>query len=382
MSESRSVTIFSANYLPNIGGVERFTEGLAFALAEAGVRVTIVTNNTFGLEAQENLAHGVDIVRLPCHPLINGRMPLPKWTAEVKGLLDGLARIPCDGVLINTRFYIHTLLGLSYAKKMGLTPIVLDHGSAYLTFGNPVLDVFVRMYEHLITAIVKHSKPLFYGISEKSVEWLGTFGIEAEGVISNSIDAARYRAQASGRHFGSELGIEDERLLLAFTGRLIPEKGIDVLVEMMRCLEGEPVDLVVAGDGPLRSRIEESCLDHVHLVGRLDQPDIAALLQEADLFCLPTRSEGFSTSLLESAACGTPFLVTDVGGARELAPDESYGFVVDSADSKLFVSVVKDILHGSINLSQMGERCRLRAEEVCSWSSVACSLLRAFDISN
>lgn len=378
MSESRHVTIFSANYLPNLGGVERFTEGLAFALAKMGVKVTIVTNNTFDLEARENLGHGVDIVRLPCYPFINGRMPLPKWNAETKRLLDSLANVPCDGVLINTRFYVHTLLGLSYARKKGLIPIVLDHGSAYLTFGNPVLDVFVKMYEHLITAVVKCSKPVFYGISKKSVEWLKTFGIVAEGVINNSIDAAAYRAQASGRDYRSELGIPKESLLISFTGRLIPEKGISVLIEMMERLEAEKVDLVIAGDGPLRREVEDAAGNHIHYVGKLSQPDIASLMIDSDLYCLPTRSEGFSTSLLESAACGTPFLVTDVGGARELAPTSEYGTIIGSGqNSAAFADGVIKFAADRGRLGLMGQRCRMRVEDGFSWQSTAQKLLDA-----
>lgn len=382
MAQRGNIVIFSANYLPNIGGVERFTEGISFALARLGVHVTIVTNNVFGLATKECLHEDVDIVRLPCYPLIGGRMPLPKWNRGTRELLRDLASAPCDGVLINTRFYAHTLVGLSFAKKQGLTPIVLDHGSAYLTFGNPVLDVFVRVYEHVITAMVKRANPMFYGISRKSLGWLKTFGITAKGVITNSIDAVAYRAQASTRSFRRELGISEDSLLLAFTGRLIPEKGVDVLIEMMRLLESEPVDLVVAGDGPLRSRIENAGLSHLHAVGRLGQPGIAALLLEADLFCLPTRSEGFSTSLLESSACGTPFLVTDVGGALELAPSREYGFIVESANSEVFAGEIDGILSNKVDLKAMGERCRQRVETDYSWESVATALLDVFEGTN
>lgn len=377
MACDRRVFIFSANYLPNIGGIERFTQGLSLALAKRGVHVTIVTNNTFKLASRETLAHNVDIVRLPCHPLIGGRMPIPTLGSKARTIFESLLSEPCDGVLINARFYIHSLIGLHFARKKGLTPVVLDHGSAYLTFGNPVLDVIVRVYEHCFTELVKLQHPKFYGISEKSVEWLKTFGISGDGVISNSIDAASFRKLASGRRFRNELAISDDRLMVAFTGRLIPEKGIDALLEMMRRLSGMPVDLVIAGDGPLRSRVESEQNEHLHLVGRLNQVDIAALLLDSDILCLPTRSEGFSTSLLEAAACGTPFIVSDVGGARELAPDDTFGFVVDSADPVVFAGILKRILRESIDLEEMGERCRLRVEHVCSWDSVALKVLEA-----
>lgn len=374
-----SCCLFSALYLPSMGGVERFTDSLASELARQGHDVVIVTNDTHGMGPHEVLESGVEVFRLPCHCIAGGRFPIPVRNKTFSSIWDAVCSHTFDGILINTRFYLHTLLGLQCAKSQGLTPVVLDHGSAYLTFGNPVLDVCAHVYEHAITARVKCANSAFYGISDKSVEWLRTFGIKAQGVISNSIDAAVYRAQTSDRSFRKMLGIDADRLMLAFTGRLIPEKGVDVLIEMMRLLENTPVDLVVAGDGPLRTRIENANLPHLHVTGRLEQSDIAALLLEADLFCLPTRSEGFSTSLLESVACATPFVVTDVGGARELAPSEDYGFVVMSAKPEVFADVVHRVLDDGIDLRAMGTRCCERLESSYSWSAVAHELLRAFE---
>ena len=369
-----SICIFSALYFPSMGGVERFTDSLARELARQGHKVTIVTNDTHRLGGREALPSGVEVVRLPCNVLLNGRYPVPVKNGEYQRLMSALDAQLFDGVLINTRFYLHSLLGVEFAKRHGLRAIVLDHGSAYLTMGNSVLDWFIARYEDAITAFLKSRGIDFYGISQKSVEWLRHFGIKAKGVISNSIDAESYRAQASNRAFREELGIPADHLMLAFTGRFIPEKGIAVLVEMMRLLKGDPVHLVMAGDGPLRKDVESAGLNKVHIVGRLDAPDIAALLLESDLFCLPSRSEGFSTSLLEAAACGTPFLTTDVGGARELSPDSTYGVIIPTADARPFANAIQEMLNDSFRLKAMGGRIQSRVDEEYSWGSVARSV--------
>lgn len=376
--KSKRIAIFSANYLPYLGGVEKFTEGLSGALADAGHSVTIVTNNTFNLSSKEKLRDGVDLVRLPCFPLLRGRLPIPKPSGEFLALWEEISCIKFDGVLINARFYAHTLLGLFLARKSGLTPVVLDHGSAHLTFGNPVLDLFVRLYEHGVTAIVKSFGPMFYGISDKSVEWLQHFNINAEGVIPNSIDAVHFRTSASKRSFRDELGIGPD-FMLAFTGRFVPEKGISALLGMMSALKGSAVQLVMAGDGPLLDAILSSGLANIHVVGRLSSEDIAALLIECDLFCLPSRSEGFCTSLLEASSCGTPSLVTDVGGARELIPDSSFGFIVGSADSLIITEIINDAVHGVYDLQAMGDKARRLVEGSYSWESVALLALDALD---
>lgn len=370
--------MFSALCYPSMGGVERFTDSLAAELVRQGHEVVVVTNDTHGVGLHEISSSGVEFFRLPCRNLLGGRYPVPVCNADYRAVVNMLYERSFDGVLVNTRFYLHSLLGVRVAKRHGLRAVVLDHGSAYLTLGSSLVDFLIARYEDAITAHLRRQPVDFYGISQKSVEWLEHFGIQARGVISNSIDAKAYRGRSSGRSFRSELGIGDD-LMVAFTGRLIPEKGIAVLIDMMRMLESRGVQLVVAGDGPLRDLIEHANLQKIHLAGRLSAPDVAALLIESDLFCLPTRSEGFSTSLLEASACGTPSLVTDVGGARELLPDESYGFIVPEASAASFAGALKRIISTNIDLQALGAHCYHRVESTCSWSSTVERLLGALE---
>ena len=374
------ICIFSALYLPNMGGVERFTDSLAAELAAEGHSVIVVTSNTHGLSNREVLDNGVEVIRLPCKSLIDGRYPVPIKNACYRSLMADLESRYVDGVLVNTRFYLHSLIGVQFAKRMGLRAVVLDHGSAYLTLGSKPLDWVIERYEDGITAWLKRRDVDFYGISKKSVEWLGHFGIEAKGVISNAIDVEAYRGQASGRQFRKELGVEDG-LLVSFVGRLIPEKGIDALLEIMGSLQDRSVHLAVAGDGPLFDQVDTSPLPNVHALGRLNSSDTAALLMDSDLFCLPTRSEGFSTSLLEAAACGTASLVPDVGGAREIIPNDSFGFVSDRVDVNKYAEIIRSVDDGKFDLKAMGIKCRLHVEKLLSWSDVAACVVDACNLS-
>lgn len=375
------ICVFSALYLPSMGGVERFTDSLAAELAAEGHSVIVVTNNTHGLSDSEVLDNGVEVIRLPCKNLINGRYPVPIKNPRYRGLMADLESRQVDGVLVNTRFYLHSLIGVRFAESKGLRAVVLDHGSAYLTIGSRTLDWAIERYEDGITAWLKRRDVDFYGISKKSVEWLRHFGIRAKGVISNAIDAEAYRAQASGRQFREELGVEDG-LLVSFVGRLIPEKGIGALLEIMDGLQDRSVYLAVAGDGPLFDQVDTSPLSNVHAVGRLNSSDTAALLMDSDLFCLPTRSEGFSTSLLEAAACGTAPLVPEVGGAREVAPDVSFGFVTDGVDINEYSSILRRASEGEFDLSAMGLRCQTRLEKLLSWTDVAKRVVEAFGLND
>ena len=373
------LALFSAQYPPHLGGIENFTQGLARALVARGNRVIVVTNDTEGLGAGFSSEEDVEVLRLPCHPLVSGRLPIPRLGAEYRSFIQRLDETLIDGVLVNARFYPHSLLGMRVARRHGIRPVVLDHGSAYLSFSNPVLDPAARLYEHVMSAWGKRYDAVYYGISKKSVEWLGTFGIRAEGVIPNAIDAAGYCAAASRRNFRGELGLTENDLMVAFVGRLIPEKGVSALIEASRNerLHSAGVTLVLAGDGPLAADVSAAESPTLRWVGRLSREDTAALLLQSDYMCLPTRSEGFSTTLLEASACGCPSLVTDVGGARELIPDEGYGRIMPDAAAETIVQEVLALRECQSELPLMGERCKRLAEDRFSWDATAAATEKA-----
>lgn len=369
---SKTYCIFSANYLPNIGGVEKYTENLALTLAKEGDRVVIVTSNVFRLPAVEELSDGVEIVRLPCFPLINGRLPIPKKNAEYRSLIRHLSRFDIDYVVVNARFYFHSFEGVRLAERKAIRPILIDHGSAHLTFGHEVLDKVVALYEHVITWFLKRRDVVFYAVSEMSGRWLNHFHIHSQGVLNNSIDAKGFRDASSKRDFAKEQGIPPDSFVVCFTGRLIPEKGVAALTDAAEALsDHEDVYFLVAGDGPLRKAIESKNLKNLRLLGRLDSSDVAALLLESDVFCLPTRSEGFSTSLLECAACGTVPIITHVGGVDELFGDDDSVCLLDGASCEEIKEAILFLKKNTNLRLAIGETLKARVEKEFSWSMTA-----------
>ena len=363
-----------------MGGIENFTQNLARALGNRGHAVTVVTNDTNSIGAGWTCEDGFDVLRLPCVPLVDGRLPLPKPSAVRRELLKELDAREFDGVLVNARFYPHSLLGMKTARARGLAPLVLDHGSAYLSFSNPLLDPCVQIYEHVMTALGKRYKPRYFGISHKSVEWLRTFGIEAEGVISNSIDAAEFRECASRRDFRAELELDKDDFLVAFVGRLIPEKGISAIIEASRTseLSNRHVVFVLAGDGPLADEVKAAEGPNLCWMGRLGKDDVSALLQQSDALCLPSRSEGFSTTLLEAGACGCPAVVTDIGGARELIPDEHYGTIIKSMAASSIIAAIVHLADDPLLLMEQRRDYQSLVEKNYSWNSTAESVENLF----
>ena len=160
---------------------------------------------------------------------------------------------------------------------------------------------------------------------------------------------------------------------MAFVGRFIPEKGISAIIEASRTseLSNRHVVFALAGDGPLADEVKAAEGPNLRWVGRLGKNDVSALLQQSNALCLPSRSEGFSTTLLEAGACGCPPVVTDIGGARELIPDEHYGTIIDSMDATHITSALVKLADNRELLSEQSKNCMNFVEKNYSWDVTA-----------
>ena len=366
------ICIFSALYEPHIGGVESYTKGIAEALVAKGQRVIVVTMNTNGAAPEES-SNSVEVIR----PFLNGRFPLPLNNNEADRLWSWLDEQPIDNVVINTRFYCLSSQGAHFARTHGITPLLIEHGSAHLTLGNPALDAPLHLIEHAMTASIKRYNPTCFAVSKKASAWLSHFGIASQGEISNAIDADAFVNQASNRDFRNELGIPEDALLIAFAGRFVPEKGVLQLAEAIKDLEADcNIFAIMAGDGPLRCKVQQLGAARLATPGTLSKSDLAALLLQADALCLPSRSEGFCTMFLEAAACGTAIIATEVGGMHEIAPTNEYGILLESMSASDVKAALEKAASNRATIKHMGEQLAARVRSQCTWEQSAHKLIQ------
>lgn len=134
-------------------------------------------------------------------------------------------------------------------------------------------------------------------------------------VIRNGIDRTTFHPGTVGR-------VNGEPARLGTVGRLVPEKGVDVLLEALPAIVAKrPAVLTVVGDGPERRALERKARDlPVEFVGQVASPiEVADFLRSIDVFVMPSRWEGLPNALLEALACGARVVATDVPGVAEAA---------------------------------------------------------------
>jgi glycosyltransferase involved in cell wall biosynthesis len=119
--------------------------------------------------------------------------------------------------------------------------------------------------------------------------------------------------------------------LVASVGALIPRKGHDVVIDAVASLPG--VSLRIAGDGPERGRLAAQIErlgagDRIQLLGPIAHAELPPLLAAADVMALASSSEGLANAWIEALASGTPIVITEAGGAREVVTDPAIGRIV------------------------------------------------------
>ena len=370
----KRVCIFSAQYLPTVGGVERYTYNIARQLTMRGIKVTIVTSQVSQLPEYEEKEEGT-IYRVPCYNLMNGRFPTVKLNSDYRRIMEKLKQYKYDLVITNTRFYLHSLIGVIFGRKYGKRSIVIEHGTSHMSVHNQILDVMEQLFEHAITWFVKKNCCQFYGVSGACLEWLKHFHIQGVGTLYNAVNLEQInQLQENSRlNIREKYYIPENALVISFTGRLLQEKGVLQLQESFQKIREQFPNtyLVMAGDGILFKTLEEKKDDHTILLGQVSFEEVIGMLKDTDIFCLPSVSEGMPTSVLEAIACRNFVITTKRGGAKEILMDSSYGIILSDNSTDLVTKALKKVLDNPEYRVRAVEKSYRKLLQSFTWENVA-----------
>jgi teichuronic acid biosynthesis glycosyltransferase TuaC len=159
-------------------------------------------------------------------------------------------------------------------------------------------------------------------------------------VHHTGIDLDLFKPAPDRKAAKAALGVEGPLLVAA--GALLERKGQDLAIEALKQLP--EATLILVGDGPDRARLERLAQGaRVRFLGSRPHAELPALLAAADVMVLPTVSEGLANVWIESLACGTPVVTSDVGGAREAIDRPAAGRLVPR-DADAIAAAIRDIL--------------------------------------
>lgn len=325
------VVLAPSAYYPHVGGIEELTRQLALALQGRGHETTVLTNRWPDGVLQSEMLDGVDVTRL--------RFPLPAAPPAAAARFLVTSPQAAIAVVRHVRRWradiVHVIGGGPQSVYLGVLADLLGASLVFTTQGELSFDAH-GVFERSATLraglrrMVRKAQ-VVTACSEFTLHNLKTFATPNRPslVIPNGVDPDEFVGGADEeRDFG--------RYVLA-VGRLVPQKGFDVLLDAFTSDALLDLSLVIAGDGFERESLERRATElgigsRVHFVGSVDRGRLPGLMRGAQVFAFPSRGEAFGIALLEAMAAGVPAVAAGAGGVPEFARDGENALVVPPED--------------------------------------------------
>ena len=264
------------------------------------------------------------------------------------------------------------------AKRLPVQFVAIAHGRDVTLPG---------LYQSYIVRKILRSLDAVLPVSAATGTQLQSRGMPAERihVIPNGVDLGRFPQPYVG-------GRESHRpFVLCSVGRLVERKGFVWFVDQVMPHLPANIHYRVAGFGPEQTQLEAAILrgglgNRVTLMGRCTDNEIQDLYLASDLLVMPNipvkgDMEGFGVVILESGACGTPAIVANMEGMRDVVTDGVNGHLCTAADLDAFVSAITRYSSRPATLQTLRESTARHTADVFSWGTVAeryVSVLRRF----
>lgn len=191
-------------------------------------------------------------------------------------------------------------------------------------------------------------------------------------IISMGVNVSQFGRQ---NHMPNYFGQGDKKVVL-FVGRLVEIKGVNYLIEAMRNVDAM---LVIAGDGPIRDKLEKQAADmgeKVKFLGSKTHHELKTIYASADIFVSPSvtlndgAKEGVPTTIMEAMASGLVVVASDSGGISQVVKDEINGLLCEERNSSMLARKINLLLTDN---DMYGKLCKNSLERIkeCDYHSIA-----------
>jgi phosphatidyl-myo-inositol alpha-mannosyltransferase len=368
------IALVTEYYYPHLGGVTEHVHNLALQFQRQGHPTIVVTARmdapARGIDLEHEASDPPFVRRIGTSRTIYSAGSFARITTGLnlrRDLRELFRRERID--LVHVHGGLNPTLGLvapEAAGDLGLPVVATFHS----WFASSALCRVFRV--PLQRRLDRHAAVL--AVSQPVVEAHARYFEADWEIIPNGVDTEFFRTDAG---LGPPRG--DPELL--FLGRLDPRNGLDTLLTAMPAVLSRlpGARLTIAGDGPLRpvyERMARPLGPAVEFVGRVngDRPQHYA---RACMYLCPTTKASFGITLLEAMACGTPMLVSDITGFRELVSDGTEAILVPRERPRAWAEAILQLVADRGRLAMMGAAGRRKAEDY-AWPKIAARVMDVY----
>lgn len=378
---SMNILIVSHEYPPIGGGGANACLYLAKEYAKSGHQVTLVTSAYKDLLSEEVVGN-VRIIRVKA---LRKKEEKSTFLEMFTYLCSAWRKIK---QIVKTEHYdvCQVFFGIPsgpiglYLKKKYKVPYVIRFGGGDIPGAQKRFSYVYKILTPVIRAIWANADALVANsevLMQKALIFEKRYPIE---IITNGVDSDFFTIDCDNPTHHIEK--KENPVNILFVSRLIQGKGLQYIIPHMERMNREckkKVHLTIVGDGPYREELERitaesRAADCVSFEGKKNKEELYFYYNQADLFILPSESEGMPNVVLEAMAMGLPVIMTPCGGSKELI--QGNGFIV-SIDN--FVDTVINLCNDEPGRISMGEQSRILALTEFSWREKAKEYLELFE---
>lgn len=368
----KRLAVICSYYAPHMGGIASQVEAVAQQHARFGLEVHIVTRCWHDAAPYEQAGS------LHVHRIEGSERRITNSPAFIWRAAQTVRSVRPDVI------HAHELLlptsAALVANQLAGAPVVVTVHSSGVELGECARLARARLGAQRL-ALLRRKVAAFVAVSQAVEQDMAAVSIPPAKrfIVPNGIDMDRHRPLARGARLAlrQRLGLPEGKLVV-YTGRLSSEKRVVEVATMWPSLRAVHPDawLVLVGDGPLINAVHG--MENVGVLALGAKPNVADYLAAADLFVMPSASEGFSISTLEALACGLPVVATRVGAIPELVDAEA-GCVVAVDDYAAMWDALSALLGAPERWAQMGAAGRAAVVENYALPTVARRLLTIYN---
>jgi glycosyltransferase involved in cell wall biosynthesis len=195
---------------------------------------------------------------------------------------------------------------------------------------------------------------------------------------ARGVDREQFNPERRDMEWRRSIGIADDEMVIAFLGRVVMEKGLDVFSDAIQAFEtrGLKYRVLVIGEGPAQGWFQEQ-LPNAIFTGLLTGNDLSRALASSDLLLNPSITEAFGNVTLEAMACALPVIAAEATGATNLVRENVTGMLVDGTEPDEFADALEAYARDPDLRRRHGEAA-LAIARTMDWDSINATVIRVY----